>query len=197
MMNAQQKLDIKKRIVNAATYYNKPMNTEIVEMYMNVLQGFDYGEVCDAINRYAMKGKFMFTVADLVAIMRPEPDEDAIAREVASKITKAITKFGWSNSSDAREFIGELGWKVVERKGGWNYICQNHGHILDSTTFEAQSRELVKTEIKSTNNPYYKQMLESVSSGMSLNEAIKKSEGTIEERKKILLDQAKKLEEKS
>ena len=193
-MNAQQKLDIKKRIVNAATYYTKPMNSEVVEMYMNVLSGFEFGELCDAINKYAMKGKFMFTVADLIAIMRPEPDDEAVAREVASKITKAITKFGWSNSHDAREFVGELGWKVVERKGGWNYICQNHGHILDSTTFEAQARELVKTEIKSTNNPYYKEMLEGISSGMSLNEAIQKSESTIEERKKILLDQAKKLE---
>ncbi|WP_289460478.1 hypothetical protein, partial [Klebsiella pneumoniae] len=65
------------------------------------------------------------------------------AQEVSGRIREAISKFGYANQQDAREYIGSLGWKVVERFGGWIYLCENHGLDLNPLTFFAQARDSV------------------------------------------------------
>lgn len=44
-------------------------------------------------------------------------------REVADRIWTAISKFGGYQPEKAKEFIGDLGWLVVEMSGGWSDVC--------------------------------------------------------------------------
>ncbi len=72
-----------------------------------------------------------------------EAPED-IGRDVASRIIESVSRFGWNNSESAKEFIGELGWVVVTRQGGWVTVCQE----LDENNkgvMQAQMRDLAIT----------------------------------------------------
>lgn len=64
------------------------------------------------------------------------------AVEAAGRVIESVKKFGWQQSQKAREYIGELGWKGVERLGGWPYLCENLGTSkLPVTMMQAQLRD--------------------------------------------------------
>jgi len=72
-----------------------------------------------------MKGRYTIpTVGDLQESVDELLQKECPA-EIASKIVKAISKFGSTNHKAAREYIGELGWSVVDLDGGWGTICRS------------------------------------------------------------------------
>jgi hypothetical protein len=89
------------------------------------------------MKKFPLPGQFM-------AKARPQPSSDDEAREAAARILSAVPKFGWSNRKEAQNYIGELGWAVVERQGGWVFICENmkSGMI---PSLQAQYRDLAKS----------------------------------------------------
>jgi len=197
-MNQNDFDNLKKLIIHVAEYYDRDIKPAAVLMMANDLKEYPLDEINQAYEKYRKADKlFKFPMpAQIIAIMCPEPSEENLAREIASKISQAVTKFGWPNADDAKNYIGEIGWRVVERRGGWSYICQNLGVSIDPMTFEAQSRELAKVAILAHNNPRYNDMLEQLSKGMRLIDYAPKTTEELDQRKKMLLDQAKKLEEK-
>lgn len=95
------------------------------------------------------KGPSSFpSIAEILdAIGKGEADETQLsldqAREAASRIVDSVSKFGHSNFEGAKTYIGELGWAVVTRQGGWASICEmltydNMGML------QAQWRELAQ-----------------------------------------------------
>lgn len=73
------------------------------------------------------------------------PDDDLVARDISGKIIRAITKIGWANPKEAKAYIGDLGWQVVELQGGWHIVCDVTNDQLP--TMQAQWRELAKAQI--------------------------------------------------
>ncbi len=74
--------------------------------------------------------------------------DDADARTAATLIMGAISKHGGIRDLErVRASIGELGWAVVERRGGWQVICDvvNYANMA---TYEAQFRELARAVIQ-------------------------------------------------
>lgn len=189
-MNADQKREIRRQIGIAATYYRSNMNSDVVEMYMGILEKYSFEQIMHAITTYSQnqKNRFMFLAADLVSIIDPQPSDDSLAREISAKISAAVTKFGYPNPTEARTYIGEIGWLVVEKRGGWSHICQNL-RTDEVASFDAQNRELAKSAIIAHNNPKFSHLLESMSKGMSLPEA----KENLEERREMLLNQAKEI----
>ena len=51
-------------------------------------------------------------------------DDDEIGNEVAASIYEALNEFGHMRPNQAREKIGELGWRVVQACGGWYQISR-------------------------------------------------------------------------
>ena len=88
------------------------------------------------------------TPAEIRELVSPQVNDDALAREAAIRIQQAIAKYGYMGGEDAEAFIGEIGWQVVRRFGGWRYICENHGIELNPLTFHAQARDIAKTQIE-------------------------------------------------
>ena len=132
-----------------SAYYRSKLDDQVLIMYANDLEDLDFTLVKNALDQYRRnpKNKTLPLPAQIREIIQPEIDSDSLAKEIASRITGAISKFGWSNSGSAREFIGEDGWAVVERSGGWMYLCENHGITIDHGTFQAQSRDLLKARL--------------------------------------------------
>lgn len=142
-------MTLKETIILTASYYGRTLSEPVLNMYADDLQDLPVDLVIEAYRRYRRNPKnTQFPLpAQIRGIVAPEVDPDSAAREIAARITAAIPKFGWCNSNEARAYIGEVGWAVVERQGGWMYLCQHHGLELDPTAFQAQARELAKSQI--------------------------------------------------
>lgn len=155
-MNQEQRNILGKKITSSAAFYGKmDLTKEQISLQIDVMVehfGRDGLEkILNAIDSYVFdsKNKTFFSPATLRPYLNPELSVDAKANEVANRIRSAIGKYGWPNPNEARAYIGELGWKVVDRAGGWSYICENHGLDLNPLTFFAQSRDSAKALLES------------------------------------------------
>jgi hypothetical protein len=84
------------------------------------------------------------TIRELQDLITPAPQVLDQARDAAARIIAALSKYGRYNTSEARAYIGELGWKCVEMSGGFSNLCSM---ITESntSTHMAQLRELAAT----------------------------------------------------
>lgn len=141
---------LKETIILTASYYNRTLSPQVLSMYVEDLDDLPPGEVIAAYRSWRRNPKnTQFPLpAQIRGIVSPEVDPDSAAREIASRIVGAITTCGWSNPSGAKEFMGEIGWEIVQRFGGWLHLCENHGMSIDPGQFMAQARDLAKSQIQ-------------------------------------------------
>lgn len=132
-----------------AEYYQKSLTENQLCMYAEDLSRFEAEEIKLAMYEYRNdpKNRFFPIPAQLIEILEPEVDSSLDAVEVSGRIWQAIGNCGWPNPQGARSLVGEIGWYVVERMGGWKSLCdtatESEGGIL-----RAQIRELAKSAIE-------------------------------------------------
>lgn len=139
--------DLFQRLTILAQFCNQSISKEMLNFYDSVLSVYGYDKAVGAIDKIITmrRGRDFFpSPADIAKVIQPQLDPDDEAREAASRIIGAISKYGQYNPGAAKEYIGELGWAVVNRFGGWMNIC-----IMDieesTTTMQAQFRDLAKS----------------------------------------------------
>ncbi len=148
-MNQEQRLAIGKMWLALAGMYGREIDQLALKIMLDAISDLDHKKVAQAMMDWTRTSKQNRhpLPADIRSMVNPELDKEAEAREASSRVTSAISKFGWNNPEDAKKFVGTLGWHIVERFGGWNYICQNIGVTIDLTTFQAQAREIAKATL--------------------------------------------------
>jgi len=141
---------VKEIIILTANYYQRTLNQPVLEMYLEDLEGHDEEKVVRAYKAYRKdpKNKTFPLPAQIIDIMNPQVSVDAQAQEIAGRITESISRFGYVGGAKAKEFIGEIGWSVVQRFGGWAEICRDHGVSIQPGQFFAQSRDMIKAKIE-------------------------------------------------
>lgn len=144
-MTTQQKIRL--MILNAMELYGRNPSENMVLIFETAFSELDPDKTLRTIERWLMNEKVMFSPADIKQIVNPEPSTEDLALHTAMRIKEAITKFGWPNGNEARAYVGESGWRVVLRFGGWDYVCKNLGIELPEGVFIAQCRDVLKTEI--------------------------------------------------
>lgn len=147
MMTQQDRGQLAMMIDRTARYYGKKIDDDVISMMIDDLQDLPLGTVLAAYNQYRLDKKNVFSPmpAQIREIIQPQVSDDTLAREAAARIPEAIRRYGYPDPVGARAFIGELGWSVVQRFGGWLYICEHHGDDLNPSTFLAQARDLAKS----------------------------------------------------
>ncbi len=75
-------------------------------------------------------------------------DPKEIGQGIAQKIGEAINDIGGYQSEKAREVLGELAWKTVQRHGGWYDICNTDTY---------QALEFLKKDMAKTATSIYEQ----------------------------------------
>jgi hypothetical protein len=142
------KKTIQETIILTASYYRQVMDPAVLDMYAEDLIDLPLSEVIEAYRTYRRdpKNRTMPLPAHIRAIVQPIRTIESTARDGASRIQQAIVRYGYSNESEARKFLGEKTWSVVRSFGGWNYICSNHGITIDPGVFYAQARERLNDE---------------------------------------------------
>lgn len=135
------------QIVKAlGSYYDKALTAEQIVMYTDDLQNISPADLSTAIKKYRLdpkNDKFPLP-AKLIGMLNQGTAPDDIGREVSSRVIGAISKYGYTNPDKAEAFIGELGWLVVKRLGGWVQLCEQINNS-NMTTWMAQIRDLSMT----------------------------------------------------
>lgn len=150
MMNPDEIRNLKKLIVTVAEYYGRDLKPHVVTMMAEDFNEFSYNEIEIAYRKYRSQDKQMrFPMpATIIDLIRPSVEPRVLAMESASRVIEAVGKYGWNNVADARVYIGTLGWRAVQRLGGWDFLCGQLGVTLQITTIQAQIRDLCEGTIK-------------------------------------------------
>ncbi len=143
---------IAKMLIDMAKFYSYELESRQLEMYVGVLSQFPQEAVLKAGRDYVhnlKNTKFPIPPHSIMAEFLPkEASPEHLAKEAAGRILQAVSKFGWPNPNEAQAFIGELGWRVVERFGGWSTVCANLGVSMSTDTFYAQARDLCRSTLE-------------------------------------------------
>lgn len=152
-MTQQEKKDLAKQIAQTAFWYGLEMSETRLSLILNHWMATNIAPhlLIDAYKRFTEVSKFnrFPTPAEIYGMIKPELSVEDESNLIATKIRQAISKCGYADPEGARRFIGEVGWNIVRRFGGWVYICENHGDLLNPLTFHAQCRDITKAEINS------------------------------------------------
>lgn len=150
-MNQQERDQLSVKITECAFYFGKTdLDRPKITIMINIFEKF-FENSCDEIIRaYELymkdpKNRFFPSPSQMREYLDKKVSPDDFGKVVAGKIILSVKKFGWNKPQEAKEFIGSEGWDVVETWGGWEYICQNLGDSISITTFQAQTRDLVKS----------------------------------------------------
>ncbi len=141
--------ELKRLIVVVASYYGRELKPEVVVMMAGDLEDLEYYAVKRAFDKYRREDKLMrFPMpAQIREIVCPEIQNKDLARATALRIREAIKRFGWPHPTAAQLYVGPAGWNVVQSFGGWAHLCENLGTEIQETTFLAQCRDAVESNL--------------------------------------------------
>lgn len=151
MLTVNEKNQLTKIYADTCKSFDKILDPDVLRMIIEDLSDLDFAQIINALHLYRRNEKSIYwpKANQIRALVNPTQSVDTLANEAASRIRAAVPMFGWPNPIEARAYIGELGWGIVERNGGWQYLCENLGVDLSQLTFHAQARDLAKAMIES------------------------------------------------
>lgn len=120
------------------------LKEEIISLYCHHIGkiGFDRGtQALHEIVKSCRPGKPFPSIDDIVkAAGADDESDDSRAVEAASRIIGAVSRYGDSRYAVVEDYIGPLGWEVVQKAGGWRAVCETLTNN-NLTTMRAQFRE--------------------------------------------------------
>lgn len=147
-------MTLKQVIAMTFSYYYRGQvcADDLVEMYAGDLADLDPQVCIQAYHSWRRNpaNKQFPLPAQIREIINPQDyiAPEALAKEIAARVVGAVSRFGWNNPKDAEAFIGPDGWAAVQRSGGWANLCENLGVTIMPTTFQAQIRDQIETNLK-------------------------------------------------
>ena len=103
------------------------LTRETVALYEQHLSPLGFERVCWALDQSIAARRSrdpLPSIRDLREIVEPGLDPESLALEAAARIAGAVARIGPYDFQHAREFIGPIGWQVVQIEGGWQTVCE-------------------------------------------------------------------------
>lgn len=151
-MTRNERIELGNQIGMTGLFYGVEIEQNRLTMILNYWESTNIAPptIIAAYKRFMEESKiYKFPPpAEIMSIIRPKVDSQDFGVLTAARILKAIKDFGWSNPESAKKYIGDAGWSCVRIFGGWEHICSELGVSIDMTTFQAQVREILKSEHK-------------------------------------------------
>lgn len=151
-MTREDRIYLAKQIRIAAVFYGLEIAADRLSLILDYWESTQVAPptIAAAYKRFTEESKIhkFPSPAEIMSIIKPKVDAHDIGVLTAAKVLKAIVDFGWNNPTDAKKYIGDHGWAAIRVFGGWEHICKELGVSIDITTFQAQCREIIKSELK-------------------------------------------------
>lgn len=113
----------------------------VCEAWLEEIDDLNKSQFETACSKAVQECRFFPSVSEFRSFAKPkEATSQENAVEVADRIAGAISAHGYTNPQIARQAIGELGWLLVERLGGWREVCHSIQSYDQLATFKAQWR---------------------------------------------------------
>jgi hypothetical protein len=113
-----------KWLIKLARSLRDNLDPETAKGMAKILDDLTDTEFQAACIEISKKYKRIPAPATFFELARPAQDQfESI--EAASRIIASIAKYGYNRFDEAKNYIGELGWTVVNRFGGWYSVCRS------------------------------------------------------------------------
>lgn len=147
-MSPEETKQLKAIIATTAFYYSQQVRDEVLQMMADDLSDLNFGLVIKAYADIRKDPKCQrFPIPSQIRVkVSPTITDDEQAKRIAETAIGCVTKYGWPNPDEARKEIGEIGWAVIQRRGGWSEFCKD----ADSDHIFSQIRDGAIVELKST-----------------------------------------------
>jgi hypothetical protein len=134
------------RLTALASMANFVLTEEVIELYDRMLSPGGYDSLCLALDKIILERSSrdpfpsIKEISEKLDIKISDADQAVFQ---ANRILSSVSRFGWNNSTLARNHLGENAWKVVHLMGGWEKLCQSIT-LENIGMFRAQMRDLYK-----------------------------------------------------
>ena len=147
-MLAQEIRELAAEWAGLGEYYRQPLSDQVCGWYAQDLSDLDFETVIAAMRRARFeKGRRQLPMpADVRERAKPAGLVGTNAVDLAAAISSGVARFGYTGTERAKAHIGDVGWGVVERMGGWAHLCMSL-KTSEMGTFYAQCRELCRVAI--------------------------------------------------
>jgi len=153
-MNERQKFDKLLQIYSTLQPFRAPdfTNHFVLDYWFGEFGSIPLNELKKGLDHWIRNETWFPSISDLrKALGAHDEDPETESRQIVAKVQTAMRKFGYMREKEAREWLGELSWSVVNGVGGWQFISDlttsNHA------TVTAQMRELAKSLLTTKKYP--------------------------------------------
>ena len=103
-----------------------------------------------ALGKIYKKAKQGYMIPSIDEFEQLSESETEPSLQIAERIVRGMQLFGAYKNEEAKEFIGKLGWKVVQNNGGWQEMCYNTNIKYISLVKKDLQKQIkiIKKEIK-------------------------------------------------
>jgi len=171
----KDKANFLKSLSVLATACKYQLTEEVIQVYDRALSTIGYGNAERAIVKAFMIRRSndpMPSVFDLVRFASGKTSDEAMASELSDKIWDAVARFGAYSENQAKEFVGTIGAKVINRVG-WSFLCQ--AQLSDAPVIRAQLRGTAKSLLESDRFEVVNKILEIEANGQKAIEGISRT----------------------
>lgn len=124
-MTNEQKTKLAKLYFEIGETHGRTISKDTLITLVNSFSDLDFTQVYSAMQDWLMNGTHFPVPANIRQKVIPQMDDKDHALDCVNRIIAAVSRFGYTNSESAKEFIGSLGWETVQRFGGWKSLCEN------------------------------------------------------------------------
>lgn len=139
-----ERKDLKKIILMTGVYYQRDLSPDVLAMMVDDLSDLDEQKCIESYQTYRRdpKNRTFPLPAQIREIVSPTLTTMAQARDIPERIKSAIRLFGYMRGEEARAYIGEQGWNIVNTSGGWSSVCcDNYNNLFSDSARYAQVRD--------------------------------------------------------
>lgn len=126
-MNAEEKNKIAKIYFEIGEIHGRVLSKDTLITLVNAFDDLPFDSVFTEIKKWLLAGSHFPLPAHIRAKILPVKNESDDISEAVNRALSAVTSFGYCNSTEAKMFIGELGWQIIQGMGGWVHLCETLG----------------------------------------------------------------------
>lgn len=155
----------------AMIYRDEKVTRQHIRLWATILNDFSIEEIQKCAYAYIKDPEntwFPIPITKLMTYLEESVDPKDEAKLIADRVICAVSKYGYTNGNQAREYIGDIGWEAVTEKYYWAYLCENLNSTLDEGTYYAQLRDSITAKLRKTKREMLRGDLQQISAKMEI-----------------------------
>ena len=122
MSDTDYKASIFDGLAKFSLLFENPPEPERLRAYCEYLESYSAQEIVSALDTIAKSEHKFPSLAKIIDTIDGTKDEQA--QDQVANIIYSVSRYGQYDTSSAKEFLGPIGWSMVQAFGGWQTLCK-------------------------------------------------------------------------